>query len=367
MTDPYRPEETVAPVPSTSGVSPGSLIRGARERALMSQDELAAQLRLSRATLDAIEHDNFAALSEPVYIRGYYRKCAKFLNISEAELLAAYERVAVRKGAPAPTKLLLAGNDEGGRSHGGAKWLLWGVAIVVVIVIIGSLVHKHGEPAAPAGSATTSTSDADTAPPTPESSSASAAAQAEQLRPAERAPVPAPALTPAPVPAPATPAASPSVTPRTSAPTPPAVEPAPPAPAAVVRSDAPAPVKQHQLPPAQQHIDHDQMAAAVLPKPAAETSVPVPAANAAEMRLPLQVHIRATSWVHIEDANGKLLISRMMHPGDNQRVMGPAPYLVFVGYAPGVDLQYGDANIDLQPYSRDNSTARLKVPTETPQ
>ena len=30
-------------------------------------------------------------------------------------------------------------------------------------------------------------------------------------------------------------------------------------------------------------------------------------------------------------------------------------------------FERGDMIIDLQPYSRDNSTARLKVPTETPQ
>jgi cytoskeleton protein RodZ len=491
MTDPNHAEETVAPVPASSGAGPGVLIRRARERAMMSQDELAAQLRLSRATLDALEHDDFAALSEPVYVRGYYRKCAKFLHLSEAELLSAYDRVAVRRAPLAPTKLLLAGNSDGGRSGIDMRLVSWGVGIAVVVAIGVFALHKRGDlsatsveqpttttgsapvpattPAAPAELPVSAVpSSPETAvpaaaphavlpspPPAPVPTVASAhAAAAAAVSAASESPAnstavhvltsaPAPsqsaktaphvaALAPSPMVTglPAPPAAAPHAvtsastpalassqapkaaahaaivavpapmtavtTSRVAAATPPPVAPELPAKAAaVIRVSAPASAPGsvpaaapsqtvRATPPVQSQPDTSALevrhhnaapsgsdrngatavAVAAPPKPEVPKTETLSSATASRTPLPLEVSIHETSWVHIEDANGKLLLSRMMHPGDAQRVLGVAPYSVFVGYAPGVDLHYGDASVDLQPYSRDNSTARLKVPVE---
>jgi cytoskeleton protein RodZ len=451
MTDPNHAEETVAPVPASSGAGPGILIRRARERAMMSQDELAAQLRLSRATLDALEHDDFAALSEPVYVRGYYRKCAKFLNLSEAELLSAYDRVAVRRTPPAPTKLLLAGNSDGGRSGVDMRLVPWGAGIAVAVAIGVFALHKHGDsgvapvegataaagsvsvpattPAAPANPAVVS-GPAPAEPPVsagPSSTEAAVPAAPLHAAPFSSTLAPVPTAAPAHVAAAAAesptksaavpvltsaPAANPSQAakmaphvasiPAISTPTPEPV-----APPARVAALAPPPHASASAPasavaPALKTIPHAASAAVLGPAPAVapsrvaaaevrhhnsaqsgndrsgSTAVAVaapPKPEAPEMdvsttaapsdaHLPLEVSIHETSWVHIEDANGRLLLSRMMHPGDTQRVLGAPPYSVFVGYAPGVDLHYGDASVDLQPYSRDNSTARLKVPVE---
>ena len=92
------------------------MVRQAREKAMISLEDLAAQIKLSRPTLDAIERDDFAQLNEPVYVRGYYRKLAKVLPVDEADLLAAYARVAGHKEPPHPSKLILAGEElSGGR------------------------------------------------------------------------------------------------------------------------------------------------------------------------------------------------------------------------------------------------------------
>jgi cytoskeleton protein RodZ len=480
MTDPNHAEETVAPVPASSGAGPGVLIRRARERAMMSQDELAAQLRLSRATLDALEHDDFAALSEPVYIRGYYRKCAKFLDLSEAELLSAYDRVAVRRAPPAPTKLLLAGSGDGGRSGIDMRLVSWGVGIAVVVAIGVFALHKRSDlsatsveqpttttrsapvpanstaasvpaPAEPPASAVPSSREAavpaaaphaglSSSTPVPVSiaapahvSAASAAAEfAASESPANSTAahvltsVPAPsqaaktaphvaALAPPSIVAepptqsaaaphaaasastpelisPQAPKAAPhaaSVSVPVSVPAPmPAVTPSrvapelPAKPAAVIHASASAPgsapaaapsqpetsaleLRHHNAAPSGNDRNGPTAVAVVAPpKPEASKTETSSSTSASKATLPLEVSIHETSWVHIEDANGKLLLSRMMHPGDTQRVLGVAPYSVFVGYAPGVDLHYGDASVDLQPYSRDNSTARLKVPLE---
>lgn len=85
------------------GESPGRMLKAARERKGLSVDELVAETALSPATLAALEADDFERLSQPVFVRGYYRKCAKILDLPEEELLAAYvAHAGVREGSREP-------------------------------------------------------------------------------------------------------------------------------------------------------------------------------------------------------------------------------------------------------------------------
>lgn len=79
--------------------SPGRILQAARKHKGLSIDELATQTLLSRDSLTALEADDFERLSQPVYVRGYYRKCAKILDLPEDELMAAY---AAHAGVPGP-------------------------------------------------------------------------------------------------------------------------------------------------------------------------------------------------------------------------------------------------------------------------
>ena len=127
-----------SPTSGSAGQGPGRLVRQAREKLNLSIEDLGAQIKLARFTLDAIERDDFAQLNEPVYVRGYYRKLAKVLPVQEAELIAAYERVAGTRAPPHPSKLILAGGAELGSGRRVSLKLV--AAIILIGIVVGALV-----------------------------------------------------------------------------------------------------------------------------------------------------------------------------------------------------------------------------------
>ncbi|MEK6805103.1 MAG: RodZ domain-containing protein [Pseudomonadota bacterium] len=138
---PEAPAPVVDETPAASE-SPGALIRRTRERAGMSLEDLAGQIKLSKTTLDALERDGFAQLGQPVYVRGYYRKCAKVLPLSEQQLIAAYE-TRVKPVAPVtPQRIPLAGGVSSGAAQGQSRQTL--IIVAAVGVLIGGLYWFSG-------------------------------------------------------------------------------------------------------------------------------------------------------------------------------------------------------------------------------
>src|SRR5689334_5752193 len=145
--------EVAVPLPS-----PGRLLRTARERAGLGTEDLAGQLKLAKGTLEALERDDFASLSEPVYIRGYYRKIAKLLTtVSEAELIGAYNA----RTNPAPTiaaqamrRIPLAGGVAAGTSRqyrGQGVWFIVGGVLLAgfLFALAGHQTPERLKPEAP--------------------------------------------------------------------------------------------------------------------------------------------------------------------------------------------------------------------------
>jgi cytoskeleton protein RodZ len=279
---------------------PGQILRAARESARLSLDSLAAQTKLARNTLEALERDDFAILKEAVYVRGYYRKCAKALNIGEAELLAAYEKLAGPKAPPAPpTRPLLGGGNAGlersRRSLGG--WIPLLVVVIAAGGFVGWLLRNESGKHVIAG----------VSGPAPLAETPAETSSTEQT----------PAPTPTPTPAPD--ASSPA-----------------PAPAAAETTPAPA--------------------------EAAPASAAPAAAAAAPSGQALVLDFKATSWVRIQDADGKTLLSGVIQQGQHPVLEGKPPYSVYIGNARGVDVQYAGSTVDLGPFIKDNDTAKLTVP-----
>lgn len=301
-----HPEASAASASAES--SPGAMIREARTRLRMSVEDLAAATKLARHTLEALERDDFNALQEAVYVRGYYRKCAKILNLSETRLAEAYQgRVAPKRPDP-PTKLRLASGTDIGVAN--PLPVPMAVGSAVAAVIIGILLWNlfKSSPEVPR-SETPLDEPITVAPPAaaPETPSPQVPTAPESLVPAPDAP-------------PAAPAAGAAATV-----------------AAPAAGAAPAP------------------AAAAAPANVPPT-VPVTAGR------PLTLKFSSTSWARVEDASGRVLVNGLMREGQVQQLSGQPPFAVFLGNGPGVQIEFDAKAVDFTRHVSDNLTARFRVP-----
>ncbi|MFV0476513.1 MAG: helix-turn-helix domain-containing protein [Parahaliea sp.] len=88
----------VAQAVSSATVSPGAMLRDAREKAGKSEVELADALKWMRNYVAIIEQDNYSALRSPGLARGYVRSYGRYLGLDEERLLAAFDERACAAG-----------------------------------------------------------------------------------------------------------------------------------------------------------------------------------------------------------------------------------------------------------------------------
>jgi cytoskeleton protein RodZ len=95
---------------------------------------------------------------------------------------------------------------------------------------------------------------------------------------------------------------------------------------------------------------------AVAPEVPPAASVPVAAAAAG----PLQVHAKAESWVEVQDARSRVLLARMLQPGESIALDGQAPLRLKIGNAGATEVVFRGQAQDLSASTRDN-VARLEL------
>lgn len=78
--------------PMTSDTqTPGQRLVAARERAGLSQEQVAQELKIQLKKIQALEEDNYHQLFSEVFARGYLRSCAKLLHLDGEELVRLYD------------------------------------------------------------------------------------------------------------------------------------------------------------------------------------------------------------------------------------------------------------------------------------
>lgn len=294
--------------PQTAPVaSPGEMLREAREAQGRSIQELAESAKLPQSTIVALEADNFELLKEPVYVRGYYRKCALMLEADVDAIVGAYERKA-RPQAPAlPDKIpVVAG--------GGAPWGRKLLRLILVLLLLGGvgalamwlLQSPLDQPLSQPSSGTLFDSE-----------------EEQDAGPAFERPA-------------APDAAAPS-------------------------APSSAAVQEQEL--AEANVDE---AATASEAEGANQSEAAPAAaeratEAAEAAV-LTLRFEEDSWLRIRNGEGQTVTNRLAEAGERARIDDePPPLELFVGFAPGTEARWRGQAVNLASATRSNNTALVTL------
>ncbi len=293
---------------------PGRVVRAARDKRGFSAQEFCELTRFSVGVLSALESDNFEALGQPVYARGYYRKCAEVLGLNRDRLVEAYEKHSgTASPVPAITQRPSIKYREGpgwfrialmlmllGALLGGGLWWWIGYAQIDLRGWFRAVLPEQATVAAPIESRAPAPTAAPQRPDRirTEEPAQAAAQDAGAERPLQDA-APAPATTPGPV--------------------------------VVTQAGG---------------------RAAAAPTPAAAVN-PQPA---------LRIELRGgDSWTEISDSRGTVLIYKLLNQGHVQEVRGVPPYQVYLGRADLVQLWLDDRSVGFQSSIQPNLRARFKI------
>jgi cytoskeleton protein RodZ len=340
---PAHPEFTDEP---EYGESPGQMLQRGRERQRVSLDDLVAQTKLSHSVLEAMEADDYDRLAEPVFVRGYYRRCARILGIPEAALLEVFEYLS---GQPRPRPVATGAAGEGEAFHGSRGWLPLLLLVVFGCLLVAAIIWwqglRTGEPVSDSGAAHLAGSQRHASVEDPSRNSETTVTDSMGQTPAGAARVSPGEEAVANVSAPE------GMGSRESSP---GGEPA----RAVARYDGAASSAAPREPastakPGEQ-ADSGQGAAS------AGAEKPTPGAAALGK---LHLSFSHKSWVSIKDASGKHLIYGTVDAGEARDVKGKPPYRIVLGYAPGVSMKFNGQSVDVAKRTGGKVVAHLTLGT----
>lgn len=110
-------------------LSPGKLLVWARERANLSQEQVAKELYMTLTKVRSLEMDDYRHMGSDTFVRGYLRAYANLVHLDVPQVLAAYDRFLQKNGMLEQTV------PRKAESTTKPIWQ-FALAIVVVLVII---------------------------------------------------------------------------------------------------------------------------------------------------------------------------------------------------------------------------------------
>ena len=378
MTEPLDPS-------TLRSAHPGELIRSAREARGWTLSHLSMLLKLPERRLQAFEEGRWDDVGDRTFVRALAQSLARHLAIDPTPLLQALpasSESAVFKDASAARAASLANSTPlaGGATRRSGPVLAAPSGVFGLFkrpsVLLGMLILAAAAALAWAPSSWWTS-------PEPPSAPQPAAGAAP-----EPAPPPASVTTEV-LPSPgATPASEPILPAAVQAPNEPAIVRQDTAPARAAPSvaappvPAPAPVVAPSTAPPPTAAPSSRGAAASAPVTSARETATEPSgawgagtttiaparvsARTAPMNRTvdepaLRLTINQTSWVQVTDAQGQVLVSRLIPAGEKVELVGARPLNLRVGNAAGVQVQWRGQAIDLQAHQRSN-VAQMDLP-----
>jgi cytoskeleton protein RodZ len=299
----------------------GARLSDARKAAGRSQEDIARGLLLDVQIIRALEAEDFDALPEPTYVRGYIRSYARQVSLNPDELLELYAQL----GHNEPEWEI----NEPARHEVAQGRKFRPVTVIVFVVILGLLVtwlltegngHKD--------------LDEETAAPIEEVQSA---ATDESTVPAEES--------------------QPEIVDST------ALEPQSESDQVPVEEEAQSQPKPQDELPVEESEPEPVKAVSETTEDESLGNFSLAGVNA-EGKDRISLTFTADSWVEIVDANDVQVLRGLFKKGVVRQLVGSAPFSVFLGNTRGVDIRINGKSFDPSPYTRRDSTSRftLKAP-----
>ena len=125
---------------------PGEYLRQKRIAQKRELSQVAADLKIPVKTLTALEQDEYNSLPEAIFIKGYYRTYAKYLNVDATSLIQRFDEIYANDTGMVPNHALdnspikIMGKLPGSNSERNRKWLKRSVIIIIILVILAAIV-----------------------------------------------------------------------------------------------------------------------------------------------------------------------------------------------------------------------------------
>ncbi len=122
-------------------ITPGQLLRRAREAKGQTQADIAARMRLSLQKIKDIENDHYTHFSAQIYLRGHLRTYARLVDIAEEGVLMALDQMDLPQEPEFYERLQNSGSVITYQEQPPAKrsFLRWGslcVGIILVLLVV---------------------------------------------------------------------------------------------------------------------------------------------------------------------------------------------------------------------------------------
>lgn len=133
---------TAMPAGLGNAQRPGEYLRQIRLSQKKELSDVAKELKIPEKQLTALEHDDYKALPEAPFIKGYYRAYAKFLNTDATTLIQRFDEIYSNDTGLPPNHALkdspikTMGRLSSSGRRGLNKWVKRGLILLVLIAII---------------------------------------------------------------------------------------------------------------------------------------------------------------------------------------------------------------------------------------
>ena len=122
-----------------SAAGAGERLKLAREQAGLSVEKVAKDLYLDTRIIQAIEVNHFNELGAPVYAKGYLRKYARLVGLSEEDVLTQYLKSPQATPIPAYIPVALGSIPSSRQPLPG--WVRWLVLAIIVVAGVTTLMN----------------------------------------------------------------------------------------------------------------------------------------------------------------------------------------------------------------------------------